>query len=117
MAATAHMRGRAKGLRRSMTVSEQRLWNWLRNRTLGGFKFRRQVPVGRYVLDFYCPALKLAIEVDGQQHETLWMAEYDGERTLYLRSQGIEVVRITNKLLANRFADGGTDSPVRHRNA
>ena len=83
-----------------MTVSERRLWNWLRNRTFGGFKFRRQAPVGRYVLDFYCPVLKLAIEVDGQQHETPWMAEYDGERTLYLRSQGIEVVRIANKLLA-----------------
>lgn len=83
-----------------MTVSEQRLWNWLRNRTFGGFKFRRQAPVGRYVLDFYCPALKLAVEVDGQQHATLWMGEYDGERTVYLRSQGIEVVRIANKLLA-----------------
>ncbi|HEU4887347.1 MAG TPA: DUF559 domain-containing protein [Thermoanaerobaculia bacterium] len=58
------------------------------------------MPVGRYVLDFYCPALRLAIEVDGQQHEALWMVGYDDERTLYLRSQGIEVVRITNKLLA-----------------
>lgn len=83
-----------------MTVSEQRLWNWLRNRTFGGFKFRRQVPAGRYVLDFYCPALKLAIEVDGQHHETPWTAEYDDERTRYLQSQGIDVVRITNKLLA-----------------
>jgi very-short-patch-repair endonuclease len=84
-----------------MTVSEQRLWNWLRNRTFGGFKFRRQAPVGRYVLDFYCPALRLAIEVDGQHHETQGMAEYDGERSRYLQSQGIEVVRIANKLLAS----------------
>lgn len=83
-----------------MTVSEQRLWNWLRNRTFGGFKFRRQAPLGRYVLDFYCPALKLAIEVDGQHHETSSMAGYDDERTRYLQSQGIEVVRIANKLLA-----------------
>ena len=83
-----------------MTVSEQRLWNWLRNRTFGGFKFRRQAPIGRYVLDFYCPALKLAVEVDGQHHETPWMGEYDDERTCYLQSQGIEVVRIANKLLA-----------------
>jgi len=83
-----------------MTVSEQRLWNWLRNRTFGGFKFRRQAPVGRYVLDFYCPALKLAIEVDGQHHQTPWMAEYDDARALYLQAQGIEVVRIANELLA-----------------
>jgi very-short-patch-repair endonuclease len=83
-----------------MTVSEQRLWNWLRNRTFGGFKFRRQVPVGRYVLDFYCPALKLGIEVDGQHHETAWMAAYDGGRASYLRSRGIDIVRIANKLLA-----------------
>jgi very-short-patch-repair endonuclease len=94
------MRGRARELRRTLTVSEQRLWNWLRNRTLDGCKFRRQVPVGPYVLDFYSPALKLAIEVDGQQHGTLWMSDYDSARTTYLRARNIDVVRIDNALLA-----------------
>ena len=100
MRASTHMRDRAKELRRAMTVSEQRLWNWLRNRTFDGFKFRRQVPVGPYVLDFYCPALKLAIEVDGRYHETPWGAEYDDARATYLDGRGIRVVRVTNQLLA-----------------
>jgi very-short-patch-repair endonuclease len=94
------MRSRAKQLRRSMTTNERRIWNWLRDRTFHGFKFRRQVPIGPYVLDFYCPALKLAVEVDGQHHETALMAEYDDARTDYLHACGVEVVRITNKLLA-----------------
>jgi len=94
------MRSRAKALRRAMTLSERRLWNWLRNRTFGGFKFRRQVPVGPYVVDFYCPALKLAIESDGRQHEADWMADYDGARTAYLQRHGIEVIRVPNVLLA-----------------
>src|SRR5687768_13220114 len=100
MRVSSHMRSRARDLRRSATVSEQRIWNWLRNRSFDGIKFRRQVPIGRFVIDFYCPALKLAIELDGHHHETTWMGEYDGERTVYLRSHGIEVVRITNELLA-----------------
>jgi very-short-patch-repair endonuclease len=94
------MRNRAKELRRAMTVSERRLWNWLRNRTFEGFKFRRQVPVGPYVLNFYCPALKVAIEVDGAHHQSFWMAEYDGARSSYLDTRGIRVVRIANDLLA-----------------
>jgi very-short-patch-repair endonuclease len=94
------MRSRAKDLRRAMTVSEQRLWNWLRNRTFDGAKFRRQVPVGPYVLDFYCPAVRLAIEVDGAQHQSVWMFGYDDERTAFLRSRGIEIVRIANEQLA-----------------
>ncbi|HEV3485983.1 MAG TPA: endonuclease domain-containing protein [Vicinamibacterales bacterium] len=94
------MRERAKELRKAPTLSERRMWNWLRNRSFNGFKFRRQVAIGRYVLDFYCPQLKLAIELDGHQHETPWMAEYDGDRSAYLRVRGIEIVRIPNELLA-----------------
>ncbi|HEX6159505.1 MAG TPA: endonuclease domain-containing protein [Thermoanaerobaculia bacterium] len=81
------MRSRAKELRRAMTLSERRLWNWLRNRSFGRYKFRRQVPIGPYVLDFYCPALKLSIEVDGRQHEMDWMIDYDGARTTYLKRE------------------------------
>jgi very-short-patch-repair endonuclease len=94
------MRDRARQLRQSLTISEQRLWNWLRNRTFSGFKFRRQAPIGRFVADFYCAGLKLVIEVDGHHHETIDMSEYDSERTLYLRARGVEVVRITNELIA-----------------
>jgi very-short-patch-repair endonuclease len=94
------MRQRARLLRKTSTISEQRLWNWLRNRTFGGFKFRRQVPVGPYVVDFYCSQLKLVIEVDGHHHETAWMSESDSERSQFLSLSGINVVRITNELLA-----------------
>ena len=100
MPVSLHMRNRAKELRKTMTVSERRLWNWLRNRSFSGFKFRRQVPVGPYVLDFYCPALKLGIEVDGRHHETSWLAEYDGQRAAYLHSKNIAVVRVPNVVLA-----------------
>jgi len=98
--ATAHLLDNARELRRALTISEQRLWNWLRNRTFGGYKFRRQFPVGRYILDFYCRELKLAIEVDGRQHELDCVREYDDERTGDLKALGISVLRIPNVLLA-----------------
>ena len=98
--ATDHMLERARTLRRALTVSEQRLWNWLRKRSFGGYKFRRQVPVGRYVVDFYCHELRLVIEVDGHQHEQVWMSDHDGERTRFLISRGMDVVRIENEILA-----------------
>ena len=106
-----HMRDRARQLRRTATVSEQRLWNWLRNRTFDGCKFRRQVAIGFYVIDFYCAKLKLAVEVDGHHHETADMSDYDSARSLFLRSRGIEVVRITNELLAR---DSWTAEEVLH---
>jgi very-short-patch-repair endonuclease len=98
--ATDHMLRRARSLRRSLTVSEQRLWKWLRKRTFGGYKFRRQVPIGRYVVDFYCHELKLVIEVDGQHHGEEWMTGYDSDRTRFLASRKLHVLRLTNELLA-----------------
>jgi very-short-patch-repair endonuclease len=86
-------------MRRAPTRSENRLWSWLRDRRFDGYKFRRQFPIGRYVLDFYCAELKLAIEVDGRQHEDRLMAQYDDERTIALRQRGIEILRIPNELL------------------
>lgn len=81
------MRDRARQLRKTLTLSEHRLWGWLRNRTFRGYKFRRQVAVGHYVLDFYCAALKLAIEVDGAQHSERGIAEIDiVERRNWLNS-------------------------------
>ena len=92
------LRQHAKDMRRAPTRSENRLWSSLRDRRFG-YKFRRQFPIGRYVLDFYCAELKLAIEVDGKHHEELWMADYEYERTISLRKCGIEIVRIPNELL------------------
>jgi len=72
------------------------LWSKLRGRQLGGFKFRRQRPVGPYILDFYCPQKKLAIELDGGGHAEESQAEYDKDRTWYLQESGIEVLRFWN---------------------
>jgi very-short-patch-repair endonuclease len=98
--ASAHLRDRARDLRKSLTLSERRLWNWLRNRTFAGYKFRRQFPVAGSILDFYCAELKLAIEVDGQHHEQPGMLQYDDCRSARLEALGIRVIRIPNVLLA-----------------
>jgi very-short-patch-repair endonuclease len=86
-------------MRQFPTRAEQRLCCWLRNRRFDGRKFRRQHPVGRYIVDFYCPGLKLAIELDGLQHQAMWMIDYEDARTRELRSHGIDIIRIPNELL------------------
>ena len=85
---------RRKLLRNNSTMAEVKLWNELKGRKAGGLKFRRQQGVGTYILDFYCPELKLGVELDGNSHEI--KQEYGKERTLFLNSQGIEVLRFTN---------------------
>ena len=84
----------ARALRKRKTPAERRLWAVVRHGTLLGVKFRRQHPAGRFVLDFYCPAVKLAIEVAGEIHAH--QAEYDEARTAYLESCGIRVIRFHN---------------------
>ncbi|MEJ6790744.1 endonuclease domain-containing protein [Brevundimonas sp. BR2-1] len=85
---------RARELRRRMTPPEARLWVCLRGKRLAGLKFRRQHPIGPYVLDFYCAAAKLAVEVDGQSHERPEQIAHDRRRTAWLREQGVRVVRL-----------------------
>jgi very-short-patch-repair endonuclease len=93
------LRARARGMRKEPTRAENRLWKWLRDRRHSGFKFRRQVPIGPYIVDFYCPQLRLAIELDGSQHATAWMNDYDSLRTQRLQAHAIELLRIPNELL------------------
>jgi very-short-patch-repair endonuclease len=93
------LRAHARAMRKEPTRAEDRIWAWLRNRRFAGMKFRRQVPIGRYIVDFYCVELKLAIELDGSQHQAVWMVDYDSERTRYLISHGIQLLRIPNELL------------------
>lgn len=91
-----------KTLRKKATVHEQILWARLKGKQLG-VKFRRQQAIGKYVVDFYCAEKKLVIELDGNQHGE--HKEYDDERTKYLESQGLKVLRFwdgeVNKDLAN----------------
>ena len=84
---------RARILRRALTPPEARLWVHLRRRALDGLKFRRQHPVGVYVLDFYCAEAMLAVEVDGESHADRF--EHDARRTRWLESQGIAVIRFS----------------------
>jgi len=84
---------RARELRRNQTLFEAKLWAMLRDNRIGP-AFRRQHPVGPFILDFYCPDLKLGIEVDGAQH--FEQQAYDARRTRYLNAKGIHVIRFTN---------------------
>ncbi len=81
-------------LRRNMTDAERQLWRHLRLKQMGGWKFRRQHPVGNYVLDFVCIETGLAVEVDGGQHAK--NHEADAARSDWLKQQGITVLRFWN---------------------
>ena len=93
--------GRARYMRKNATQSEAIVWDWLRNRRFDRWKFRRQHPVGSYILDFYCDALRLAIEVDGDGHEPF----DDDFRSAVLARQGILVKRLRNDDVVSRPND------------
>jgi very-short-patch-repair endonuclease len=93
MRATGQAMKIARQQRRAMSPPEVKLWALLR-RFPCGIKFRRQHPIGPYVADFYCPAVKLVIEVDGLVHDFAGPAEHDDRRNAYMRELGLEVVRI-----------------------
>ncbi len=86
-------------LRKNLTPAEATLWGMLQNRKLEGRKFRRQHSVGNYILDFYCPDEKLAIELDGEAHFNGFQGEYDLKREQYLNQLGIKVMRFENKIV------------------
>jgi very-short-patch-repair endonuclease len=89
-------------LRKDQTFCEKILWIYLRDRKTLGYKFRRQYSVDHYVIDFYCPELKLAIELDGSVHDAPDQKEYDAYRQEYLEKFGITFCRITNdELMSN----------------
>ncbi|AFZ59884.1 endonuclease domain-containing protein [Anabaena cylindrica FACHB-243] len=93
---------RAKELRKNMTPAEKKLWNeYLKN-----FKFRvfRQRPIDNFIVDFYCPSLKLVIEVDGDSHFTPEGKNYDMERTEMLKGYGLKMMRFTNNDVLKNFA-------------
>jgi very-short-patch-repair endonuclease len=81
----------ARRLRREMSIPERILWKYLRDRRLGGLKFRRQHPLGPYVADFYCDEAKLVVEVDSSAH--YGRAAQDARRTQWIEGQGIVVIR------------------------
>jgi very-short-patch-repair endonuclease len=85
---------RRRNLRNQQTEAERIFWNIVRGRKFLNLKFRRQFSVGSYILDFYCPEISLAVEIDGGQHAT--NIEYDRARTEFINRLGIKVVRFWN---------------------
>ena len=88
------VRKRARELRKNTTDAEQRLWENLRNRQMGSWKFRRQYPVGPFIVDFVCVERKVVVEVDGGQHAI--DLERDSERSEYLKGRGYRLLRFWN---------------------
>ena len=84
-------------LRKTETPMEKKLWKYLRNRQLDGFKFRQQHGYGPFVMDFYCPSLRLCVELDGGIHENASVIEKDIDRTVFLNDNSIHVLRFRNE--------------------
>jgi very-short-patch-repair endonuclease len=91
----------ARELRKNLTEAERRLWRSLRMRRFGGCKFRRQAPIGEYIVDFVCFERKLVIELDGSQHRN--MMTQDTDRTRWLNGEGFKVVRFWNPDIFNEI--------------
>lgn len=81
-------------LRNNSTLAEAVLWKYLQNKNAFGFRFRRQKVIGKYIVDFYCPRLKLVIEIDGSSHDNKY--EYDKKRDEYLQHLGLTVLHLDN---------------------
>src|SRR6266481_3876170 len=104
---------RARELRREMSLPEVVLWQALRKGRLAGLRVRRQHPIGPYILDFYCPYARLAIEVDGLAHDTAAVVRHDEARQAWLVRQGVTVLRVrASEVLRDERLEG---MPPRHR--
>ena len=99
MRTSALIQQRARELRQEMTPAERALWERLRNRRLGGLKFRRQHPLGRFIADFYCASHRLIIELDGPVHKA--QRDYDAARAEHLRERGYRILRFSNEQVLN----------------
>lgn len=98
---------RARNLRRDMSLPEVLLWDCLRKRRPGPFRFRRQHAISPYVLDFYCPRSRLAVEVDGAHHDLPDQMSHDRRRDEWLGARGIRVLRIAaTDILNDRACEG-----------
>ena len=84
-------------LRNDLTAAESVVWSKVRSKQVHGLKFRRQYSIGPYVVDFYCPARKLAVEIDGDSHYIAGSNEYDAQRQTFIESFGIRFLRFTNR--------------------
>ncbi|MCX6646761.1 MAG: endonuclease domain-containing protein [bacterium] len=93
----------ARKNRSNPTTTESILWEALRGKRLKGLKFRRQHPIGRYIVDFYCPSERLIIEIDGLVHDTEDHKDYDHVREREIRAQNLRMKRFSNYEVENRL--------------
>ena len=89
-----HLTDRSRSLRRVSTYPERAVWSLVRNRQLNGLCFRRQQAIGPYIVDFYCSAARLVVEIDGESHDG--REEEDAKRMRYLKRRGLRLLRLTN---------------------
>jgi very-short-patch-repair endonuclease len=97
------IRQRALEFRHPLTPAEEALWQAIRNRQVGGFKIRRQEPLGPYIADFYCAEVRLIVEIDGPSHNR--QIEYDAIRTACLEGLSCTVIRFTNEQVFYRMGE------------
>lgn len=95
---------KARELRINMTKQERKLWNLLKNRQFYGYRFRRQFPIGFYIVDFICREKKIIIELDGGQHAQLDIKKHDIKRSEFLKAEGYTVIRFWNNDIDNNIA-------------
>lgn len=90
------LKNRRKELRTNQTDAEEKLWLFLKNKEFQGLKFFRQYSVGGYILDFYCPKLRIGVELDGSQHNKKEIKDYDKNRERILQASNIKIIRFWN---------------------
>ncbi len=90
-----NLKDKAKKLRKNSTLSEVLLWNLLKNKQLLGYRFHRQKPINEFIVDFYCPQLRLIIEIDGSSHD--YKEKQDNIRAMRLKSLGFRILRYEDK--------------------
>jgi very-short-patch-repair endonuclease len=91
------LKTKARTLRTNPTDAELHLWHRLRRKQILGVQFYRQKPIGRYIADFYAPAARLVVELDGAQHLKIGQAQYDAQRSKYLHQIGLKVLRFDDR--------------------
>ena len=108
---TQQTRRRSQRLRSGSTYPERRLWSALSGKQVSGVRFRRQHPIESFIVDFYCAAARIAIELVGENHEG--REHYDRQRTASLEDQGVRVLRVTNDEVLNNLGRGRGDDRTR----
>jgi very-short-patch-repair endonuclease len=97
------LKNRRRELRANQTDAEKKLWECLRGKRLNGYKFNRQFSIGAYILDFYCPKLRLGIEIDGNPHSEQEIKTYDKDREKILEASNVRVIRFWNNEVENNL--------------